>query len=575
MGGVGTSSGIQLRGLPKRYSTIYIDGVKQSDPSSTDNSFYAQDIMKGSIGGVEILKGSQSTLYGSNAIAGTVNIFSKKGREGHHSNYNATVGENNTKNAYYSLDGADDKFNYYLGFNSYQTDGISAMNDNTEKDAYENNSLSGNFGYKIFDDLKLENSLRISQSDLDYDTVNNTLTDINTNTDDMSINYVFKLIKDDNEKFKKTLVYNKSYSERLTTGHNPATGRTMSTGYADFYGYRDAINFLGEYNIDLDNKIVFGFDNEFDGAKYPHESNSVKKYVDEAIYSQYFDWQFRLVENVYATIGGRLDTHSTTGTETSERATIAYRLDNNSKIRASYGTGIRFPSLYDFHMGSSSITVKEDLNAERSRSIDLGYETFLSSLNLNLDASIFHIKQKDALVSQNHTGWMMKNSGLSNDSRGLELNSKWKPNKKFGLGLAYTYTKSRSGNDCDDPDRESGFYGAGNYCVDFGTDVDQAMVRVPRHSIKSVFNYLYNKDLDISIITKLIGERRDYGNTNNDFKDVMLKDYMNIDLVANYNLYDSYNLNFSLKNLFDEKYEQAYLYSGASRLALFNLSKKY
>ena len=424
MGGTGTNSGIQLRGLPKRYSTVYIDGVKQSDPSSTDNSFYSQDIMKDSIGGVEILKGSQSTLYGSNAIGGTVNIFTKKGREGHHSNYNATVGGRNTKNAYYSLDGAENKYDYYLGFNTYQTDGISAMNDNSEKDAYSNESLSSNFGYQIFDDLKLENSLRLKQSNLDYDSVNKTLTDKNSNTDDMSINYVFKIIKDDNEKFKKTLVYNKSYSERKTTGHNPATGNTMTTGYADFYGYRDAINFLGEYNIDLDSKIVFGFDNEFDGAKYPKESNSVKKYVDEAIYSQYFDWQFRPIKNLYATFGGRIDTHSTTGREISERATLAYKLDNNSKIRASYGTGIRFPSLYDFHMGSSNITIKEDLNAERSQSIDVGYETFLPERNLILDVSIFHIKQRDALVSQNQTGWMMKNSALSNESQGLELNTK-------------------------------------------------------------------------------------------------------------------------------------------------------
>ena len=80
MGGQGTNTGIQLRGLEKRYSTVYIDGVKMSDPASTDNSYYMENIMKSSIERVEILKGTQSSLYGSNAIGGTINIITIRTR---------------------------------------------------------------------------------------------------------------------------------------------------------------------------------------------------------------------------------------------------------------------------------------------------------------------------------------------------------------------------------------------------------------------------------------------------------------------------------------------------------------
>ena len=109
MGGQGTNTGIQIRGFEKRYSTIYIDGIKMNDPSTSDNSFYAQDIMKNSIDRIEILKGSQSSLYGANAIGGTINIFTKKGREGKHSNIEVFTENNNTQSIFYSLDGADDK----------------------------------------------------------------------------------------------------------------------------------------------------------------------------------------------------------------------------------------------------------------------------------------------------------------------------------------------------------------------------------------------------------------------------------------------------------------------------------
>ena len=114
-GGDGTNMGIQLRGLEKRYSTVYVNGVKMSDPSTPDNSFYFQNIMKDSIDRVEILKGNQSSLYGANAIGGTIHIFTKKGKEGHRSNVSVEGGSNNTKSAYYSVDGANDKIDYYLG----------------------------------------------------------------------------------------------------------------------------------------------------------------------------------------------------------------------------------------------------------------------------------------------------------------------------------------------------------------------------------------------------------------------------------------------------------------------------
>ena len=61
-GGHGSTSGIQLRGLPKRYSTVFIDGVKMSDPSTPDNSYYISNLVKDSIDRIEILKGSQSSL---------------------------------------------------------------------------------------------------------------------------------------------------------------------------------------------------------------------------------------------------------------------------------------------------------------------------------------------------------------------------------------------------------------------------------------------------------------------------------------------------------------------------------
>ncbi len=113
-GGHGTNSAIQLRGLPKRYSTVYIDGVKMSDPSSPSNDFYFNNILTSQISRVEILKGNQSSVYGSGAMGGTINITTKKGQPGFEKNVDYNIASHGTHNLSLSLSGADENNDFIL-----------------------------------------------------------------------------------------------------------------------------------------------------------------------------------------------------------------------------------------------------------------------------------------------------------------------------------------------------------------------------------------------------------------------------------------------------------------------------
>ena len=450
-GSSGGNVGIQLRGLEKRYSTVYIDGVKMLDPSSPDGSFYMENIMKNSIDRVEILKGTQSSLYGSNAIGGTIHIFTKKGREGNHSNFEIETGSNNTKNFTYSVDGAGNKFYYYLGLNKLLTDGISAMTDNNEEDQYRNDGIVGNFGYKINDNFKIENSFRYVDTFYEYDAVDSSYEDINS-TDNIEGSYTLKLIHE-KDKFNNTLTYNKLYTERATTDHAKA--------YTNYFGYRDAFNFLGEYNFNLDNKIVYGIDSEFDASRYPVDYGITNKEHDESIISQYFDFQFRPFKKLYSTFGLRSDDHTTVGRKTSGRTTVAYQLDGNSKIRSSLGAGVRFPALYDYSYGSSTIVDKggtlEQIQSERGLSFDFGYDTYLDNLDLGLSITLFKTKQKNSILNNARTEWVQANATGVNTSEGIELSGNWKPaNKKISLNFGYTFTDSYDAATCD-PDEKAAY----------------------------------------------------------------------------------------------------------------------
>ena len=569
MGGHGANTGIQLRGLEKRYTTVYIDGVKMLDPSSSDGSFYLENVMKNGIDRVEILKGTQSSLYGSNAIGGTINIFTKKGRKGKHSNFEIETASKNTKNISYSIDGADDKFNYYLGLNKFVTDGISAMNDNDEKDQYKNDNIVANIGYKINENFKIQNSFRIADTFYEYDAVDKTYTDVNDSTDNLEASYSLKLVHEKN-KFKNTFSYNKLQIERATTDYSKAK--------TNYFGYRDAFNFLGEYNFNLDNKIVYGIDSEFDASKYPKDySGGDMREHDEGIISQYFDLQLRPFEKLYSTFGLRSDEHSTVGRKTSGRVTAAYLLDRNSKIRSSFGAGVRFPAMYDYIYGSSTIVDKggtlEELQSERGLSFDLGYDTFLDNLDLGLNITYFKTEQKNPLFSNARTDWVMRNGTGRNTSEGIEFNANWKPtNSKFGLNFGYTFTDSYDASTCD-PDELASY--ADNECRLTGNKVAKAKVRVPRHAVETNISYSMNQNLKSFLKGKYIGETRDFGNTNDSWTDQILTDYFVFDLVNSYNLFNNYKIQIGINNILDEKYQQAHEYSTMGRTFNFGLKKVY
>ena len=563
LGGTGTNTGIQMRGLPKRYSTIYIDGVKMYDPSTPDNSFYSEGLFKDSIERIEILKGSQSSLYGNGAVGGTINIFTKKGKLGNHQNSIARIGENNSQDFFYSIDGANEKQNYFVGFNYYKTDGISAMNNDSEKDPYENNSLNANYGYKISENNTIENYLTLKDSYLKYDEPTNGRDDTKNSSDNFEAHYILKLINTNN-KFKNTFSFNKSASSRMVTKYNSRENT--------YEGFKNMFTYLGEYNFNLDNKIIYGIDSEFFKAKYPTDPG-INKTHDEEIHSQYIDYQFRPYENLYATIGGRNDRHTLSGDEQSYRVSGAYNLGNNSKIRTSYGTGFLFPAIYESGEYAWTNQNGESIHAEKTTSFDIGYETYLDSLNLNLNVTYFDILVEDPIMGSNITNFQDNVPGAENTSKGIELASNWNNNDKLNIGFNYTFTKSYSGMDCDKPEKDMWGYTS---CLDSGHGwLESAMVRVPIHALSSKINYQFNRNWDSSLFFTYRGRTRDYAGTDYDFKDQILDEYFLVDLKSTYKIYDNYNLNFSIKNLFDKHYEHAFLYSGQPRAMNIGLKIAY
>ena len=566
-GGYGTTSGIQLRGQPKRYSTVYINGIKLSDPSTPSNDYYFGNLMNNSFESIEVLKGSQSTLYGSGAIAGTINLFTKKGREGQNQTVNISEGSFGTRNLNAAFDGTLDKFDYFVNITNFSSDGISARVDDNENDRYRNDNYEGNFGYQISNNMRFETYFNYADSFLEYDSVNLTQTD-DSSTDDQQTLFSSKFIID-NGNLKNTFSYNRTYILREVMNYNNTPNDEQ------FEGRREAFGLIGQYNLNLDTRIVYGLDHEIDTAEKQsyYWGNgaasstyiSAPKYIEkeEDINSQYVDLQFRPTEKIYSTIGVRRDNHSIAGDYYTQRATKAYKLECDLTLRSTLGTGIRFPSLNEYYFGST-IEDSSTLKPEESISFDIGFDKNYPNRNLDFSTTFFMVEYENAI-----TGWasntdsgntyVQKNSNGTNKSHGFDLLSSWKPSKDIMVDLGYIRTFSYSGSECSNPD---------DYC-------DNTMnVRVPSYVVTSGITKLFKSNLSGKANFKYVGARRELGGSEQGFRQVMLDEYMVVDLSANYNMGD-YKMNFSLKNLFDEEYQENNNYNTFGRNLNFRINRKF
>ena len=559
-GGQGQTSAIQLRGLPKRYSTVYIDGVKMSDPSSVSNDYDFNHILTSQISRVEILKGNQSSVYGSGAIGGTINITTKKGEPGFQKNVQYNTASHGTHNLSVALSGADENDDFYVGLERFQTDGISAMTHNDEKDKYRNNSLIAKYGRKITEKIKFESNIRFTDTYSQYDKeVSGASYDNSESVDaDQSSSHI-AFIYEPNNKFTNKFTFANTYVERKYH-ETPNSGNTAADKY---YGDRYSMMYTGNYNFNLDNSVAFGLEREDDQIGY-NKNLAGRTNHNANITSGYFDIQNRVTNNFYVTYGARLDKHSRAfGKEASHRTTAAYLFDDKStKLKSSYGTGFRFPSLYEqFYLYSFN----PSLGAENSRSFDFGIEKSFSNLGLNLDVSYFDIKYSNVLEGWKGAGsWSTENFPGDVKSRGLELISNWMKSETLNFGLNYTLTNTYDGAEQDDPDIN-------------GSYTNDDLVRVPKHMLNLITNVKVPgyKDLDLTLRTKWSGTARDYGNGNRTYRDEMLDDYLVNDLSIKYKLWNSYNIFFDINNILDEKYETVRDYSQMDRSFNFGIRRKY
>ena len=518
-GGVGS---VRIRGASSSQTLVLVDGVPVNDASSPGGGYNFEYLDTSNIERIEVLRGSQSTLWGSDAIGGVVNIFTKSA-EDNSVNILSETGSFGLKkiNSEFGLVSNFGKFLFLVDDTSL--DGISKADrkdGNTEKDGFETNSYSFKGNTEV-NNIEIKGLLSYIKSDVEYDSFG-FVTGVQDG-DERSITEEFTgnlSIKFNlfGEKLENTFSFNQSdISRDYFTDNNLTFG---ADGDRKLYRYQGNTGF-GKYN-----KIAFGFEKE-------ESSVSLDKLSIDSLFLLY---QFQLIKDLVVSAGIRNDDNKGFSSKTTRKIAAAYKISENISIKSSWGEGFKVPTIFQttfFCCGASSANT--NIRPEVSTSYDLGFDF---SLKDKFSFSLIYFKQD----VNNQINFSFSLGGYENidfvESDGFEISSNSKVSETVNLFINYSYIDSIDGNGL-------------------------RLINIPKDSGELVLTYAPSSKLLGSMALKYNGsEISTYGNLNA---------WSRVDINLFYKLNNFSEVYFRVENLFDEDYQQVFGYGTPDRSGLVGI----
>ncbi len=427
-GGYGGTASVRMRGLGDRYIKTLYNGIDISDASGTQVQTPYEHLMIGGISGIEVLKGSQSTLYGSNAIAGVVDISSASTlEEGVRHTVEAEGGSFNTFRGRYGFAGASGGSRVSANIAGINTDGISAAANQPETDPYRNITLDMNVEHRINDAFSIFGSVLHTDARADFDNSDGTDNLFNRN-----------LVKMTGARAGFNLDLMDGRLKNTFSMQAFGIDRTVLPGNDLYKGRRHKFDYQGSFTVNDRVLLQYGADHERQGAEIVTAWSALNRTHDLTGV-----WAQALVEpldNLVLTAGLRHDTHSEFGGHTTYRGTASYNFDQTgTRLHASAGTGFRAPSLNELY---GPFGGNPNLRPETSVSFDIGVEQTLLDGRLTADVTYFNLAV-DNLID--YVASYEQVPGTTR-SQGIETSLTYAATDWLDLAGSYTYTHARQPN---------------------------------------------------------------------------------------------------------------------------------
>lgn len=553
----GSQTQIRARGAEANHLLVLIDGVEANDPSQSDELNWgvlaADDIER-----IEVIRGPQSSMRGSDAMAGVVNIITRSASAPFSAAAFTEVGSFSTKRSGFNLGAKKDNFDIRLGVSDTQTEGENISRTGHEKDGYENTSINLKAGLQLSDELRISVAARHSDGMNEFDADN----DFDGFIEDQDAvsefrNSTMRLQGDYSSadgRWQHKLMVAQSNNDNEAFADGTLGNVTAST--------KDQIQYIGSlfWNNGAQ-RLSFLAEREEEDYKQRGPLNwGLDPNQDRERDTDSFALELRtdISDDLSFAASGRHDDNSEFDSANSFRVEAIYQLNDGLRLRSAYGTAVKNPTFTERFGFYTNFIGNPNLEPEESSSWELGVDKQMGELNLS--ATLFDTELEseiDGFVYDPATfAYTSGNKEGKSQRQGVEFTASVNMSDNLVINAAYTYTDSVEAD------------GAGGY---------KDEIRRARHTGSLNLAWQAMDNLQINTNAQYSGSQTDtyFPPWPTPSQTVTMDDYRLININANYSASDKLDIYLRLDNLLDDDYEEVFGYQtlgfGASLGLRFSL----
>ncbi|MBK7882920.1 MAG: TonB-dependent receptor [Chitinophagaceae bacterium] len=522
---IGSPQSVFLRGATTGRTLVLLDGVPAYDPSLINNEFDLNLLSLNNIESIEICRGAQSTLYGSDAVAGVINIITTKSdvKKPFNAKASASAGSFGVFRGNAQVFGKIDKLTYSARYAKLTTRGFSAAfdstgNNNFDKDKYNGDVINAALQYQVAPSLLFKTFVQQSnyKSAVDDGGFNDEK-DFVIDNKNLMAGAGFRFNKGD-----ISLTGNYQYSDITRDYTNDSTDKPGFVLFSTdkYYGKNQFVEMFANIKLSNNFSLLQGADYRFSNMNGQYSSltifDPVNPYVSNikdtvqsqgSIYASLFYAAFEQKLNLE--LGGRLNVHSRYGSNHTFTFNPSYSINNNFRVFGSIATGFKAPSLYQLYSSSGKL----DLKPELSTTYELGMQQTHSKFKNRV--VYFNREIKDGIdfnyISFNYFNFVKQMV------KGIELESTAEPVKNFILSFNYTYLHSKETSQSR---------------ITFDDTTYTYLLRRPKHNLNINAGYQFKNGLYTSVSAKYVSGRFDVGGYQKN--DVQLDSYFLLNAYASF-----------------------------------------